>query len=414
MPTRSMRTLAAMIFFQILPATLIAPAIRPLFAAHHGGNEGAMQAFMGINMLGAVIAAPLIGWRLDKLARPGRLLALLALIDAALLFAVALPIPIWSVLSLRFLEGAAHVGAATMLLAEAAAISRVRGEGRTMGLAGAAIIFAVALGSALGGLILTFGPAAPFTLGSIILVGVAIAAAKSGSGATRVLAARERGGLSMLKNRRELVIPVAAAFIERFTVGCIIVTFALFAHRAHGLSDRSIGLLFALLTFTFALSMYPVGRLTERIPRAYVLACGAALYCAALAALGYVPTMGLPLVMIAAGASSSMLYAPTLSYASALSGSESRSKVMALINAAGCLGMLVGPMLAGVTSATLRGSDDPIRGYRAVFLLAAFSVALWLLASLRWLFRQLRAERPNLVCPMRNLVPAPEQAEEEA
>ncbi|HXG66645.1 MAG TPA: MFS transporter, partial [Blastocatellia bacterium] len=253
--------------------------------------------------------------------------------------------------------------------------------------------------------------AAPFALGSIILVGVAIAAAKSASGATRARAARERGGLSMLKNRRELIIPVAAAFIERFTVGCIIVTFALFAHRAHGLSDRSIGLLFALLTFTFALSMYPVGRLTERIPRAYVLACGAALYCGALATLGYVPTMGLPLVMIVAGASSSMLYAPTLSYASALSGSESRSKVMALINAAGCLGMLVGPMLAGVTSAMLRGSDDPIRGYRAVFLLAAFSVALWLLASLRWLFRQLRAERPNLVCPMRTLVPPPEQVE---
>ena len=408
-------SLATLIFFQMLPATLVTPAIRPLFALHHSGNEGAMHTFMGINMLGAALAAPLIGRYIHRFARPGRVIALLALTDAVLLSLVACPLATGVVLTLRFLEGAAHVGAATVLLAEAAALGKARGNGKTMGLAGAAIIFAIALGSGLGGLILPLSAAAPFWLGSLILAGLALAQAGSKRETFRTMTGTTAAPKSFLfvRQNRELWATLGAAFMERFTVGCIVVTFSLFAHKEHLLSDRRIGLLFSVLTLTFAVSMYPAGRLTDRVPRAYAFAVGGILYAVALAALGYVPPELLAAVMAVAGLASSFIYAPTLSYAAQLAGEAGKSRAMALVNAAGCLGMLMGPMLAGITTSVMKRTYDPVTAYRAVFLLAASSVLLWLVLSVRWLLRRLREERPQLECPMRNLVPQPEPLEEQ-
>src|SRR5262249_41554005 len=73
--------LAFLIFIQMLPATLLTPAIRPLFASVHGGAEGAMQAFMSVNMIGAALAAPFVGWVADRGVRRGPLLAKLAAAD---------------------------------------------------------------------------------------------------------------------------------------------------------------------------------------------------------------------------------------------------------------------------------------------------------------------------------------------
>ena len=408
------KKLMALIFLQMLPATLLTPAIRPLFALYHSDSEGAMHTFMAINMLGAAIAAPILGARLDRIRRVDVMLALLAFVDAALLFSLALPIPTALVLSLRFLEGAAHVGAATVLLAEAAAIARARGAGRAMGMAGAAIIFAVALGSLIGGLAIRVDVRAPFWLGSAVLFLVGLLAYRMHNSFSVVIERKERLTPGLLKANRVLMVPILAAFIERFTVGCIIVTFALFAHHAHGLSDSAIGLLFALLTFSFAISMYPVGRLTERVPRAYVLGGGSALYGVSLALLGFVPVVMLPVLMITAGISSSMLYAPTLSYASTLSDASLRARVMALINSAGCFGMLAGPMVAGIISTAARRLDDPLQGYRTVFLVAALSVIVWLLAARTWLLARLREEKPEAICPLKVIATPPEQADKQA
>jgi MFS family permease len=291
------------------------------------------------------------------------------------------------------LEGAAHVGAATLLLAEAAALRGVIGDGRAMGLAGAGIMSAIALGSSLGGVAISVDSRAPFWLGSLISAGVAMTAWSGPGRVVPVARLVESRGFGSLRLYRTLLVPITAAFVERFTVGCIVVTFALFAHRVHGVTDGGVGYLFSLLTLPFALLVYPVGRLSERIPRAALLGTGAALYGASLMALGRVPTSGLPWTMLAAGSSSALLFAPTLCYAATLGGPDTRGRAMALVNAAGCLGMLLGPAAAGITCAAFRTPADPSRGYQAVFALAAASVAVWTLASAPWLLRRLREEQ---------------------
>ena len=114
----SLHWLIAAVFLQMLPATLLAPAIRPLFAQVHQGAEGPMHAFMSLNMLGGILITPLIA----RLASSGgassaRWLMALAGLDAILLAVVSLPLATPLVLVLRTVEGAAHLGAASLLLA---------------------------------------------------------------------------------------------------------------------------------------------------------------------------------------------------------------------------------------------------------------------------------------------------------
>lgn len=67
---RAVCALALLVLIQMLPATLVTPAIRPFFATWHGGHEGAMHAFMALNMLGGLLAAPWLARPADRSPRP--------------------------------------------------------------------------------------------------------------------------------------------------------------------------------------------------------------------------------------------------------------------------------------------------------------------------------------------------------
>ncbi len=388
-----MRYLISLIFLQMLPATLIVPAIRPLFAALHGGNVSAMHAFMAINMAGAVLTAPWIGRLADRTRRPGRTIALLAWADAMLLAVIAMPLPVSLVLVLRFAEGAAHVGATTLLMHEAAKRARLFREGKTMGIAGAAIIFAIAAGNALGGVTVTLGPFAPFAVAAVIAAAVALAATRLESAPAAQLA------LVVPPPRwTELLLPVSAAFVERFAVGCIVVSFALFANAIHGLSDAAIGWHFFALTFTFGIAVAPAGRLADRIPRMTLLASGALVYAASLFALAVLPRKGMLLAMIVAGIGAAVMFAPAL--ASVATGPrERRGVAMALFNAAGCLGMMLGPIASGIVIATMRNSGPA--AYRGPIFLAGSAAVVWMILALlsQWKRFSLGGDRSVATAP---------------
>ena len=391
----SLHWLIAAVFLQMLPATLLAPAIRPLFAQLHGGAEGPMHAFMSLNMLGAILTTPLIARLVSSgsASRSARWLMALAGLDAVLLVVVSLPLSTQVVLLLRTIEGAAHLGSATLLLARAAAYKPLVGAGRAMGMAGGAVMLAIAFGSGLGGILVGESPRLPFLVGASLSAIVALAAPFLYSSTLPIepLDPARRGRLSLRDGN--VMGPLSAAFIERFTIGLIIVTFALFATRAHGLSDRSVGLLYSMLMLPFALLMYPASRLGDRMPRAALLGAGALLYGIAIMSLALAPKGLLPVSMMAAGIASSFMYGTVLCYAATLVPAESRGRMMALVNTAGALGMLLGPMCGGILVALGRNHSDPLSAYRNVFYLAGGVCAAWVLAQGPWLVRRLEIER---------------------
>lgn len=390
----ALRGLAVAVFVQMLPATLLTPAIRPLFAELHAGAEGPMHAFMSLNMLGAIVTTPLIA----RLAARGanaeqsRWLSLLAATDAVLLIMLAQAWPTAWILALRTVEGAAHLGASTLLLARAAAFRSVVGAGRAMGLAGGGLMMAIALGSGIGGLLLPLGVQAPFYLGAALAAGVALLVRPLFA---QSLPEEEAGAPAPPPSlfSPDVLAPLTAAFIERFTVGLIIVTFALFATRAHGITDREVGLLYSMLLLPFALLMYPASRIGDRAPRALLLALGTLVYGAALAGLAVASRVLLPVLMVSAGAASALVYGTVLCYAASLSRGAPRGRMMALVNVAGAFGMLAGPMAGGLTIALSRGlTADPLQPYRNVFLLAGCVCALWVAAASPWLLKRLSVE----------------------
>lgn len=391
----SLHWLIAAVFLQMLPATLLAPAIRPLFAQFHGGAEGPMHAFMSLNMLGAILTTPLIARLVSSgsAANSARWLMTLAGLDAILLVVVSLPLATPLVLLLRTFEGAAHLGAATLLLARAAAYKPLVGAGRAMGMAGGAVMLAIAFGSGLGGVLVGEGPRLPFFVGATLSLIVALAAPflyASTLPAEPTEAAKPR---SLSLRDANVLGPLSAAFVERFTVGLIIVTFALFATKTHGLSDRSIGLLYSMLMLPFALLMYPASRLGDRMPRAALLGVGTLLYGAAITSLALAPKALLPVSMMAAGIASSFMYGTVLCYAATLVPAEMRGRMMALVNTAGALGMLLGPMCGGIMVATFRNQADPLSAYRNVFYLAGAVCMAWVIIQGPWLFKRLETER---------------------
>ena len=391
----SLHWLIAAVFLQMLPATLLAPAIRPLFAQFHGGAEGPMHAFMSLNMLGAILTTPLIARLVSSgsATNSARWLVTLAGLDAILLVVVSLPLATPLVLLLRTFEGAAHLGAATLLLARAAAYKPLVGAGRAMGMAGGAVMLAIAFGSGLGGVLVGEGPRLPFFVGATLSLIVALAAPflyASTLPAEPTEAAKPR---SLSLRDANVLGPLSAAFVERFTVGLIIVTFALFATKTHGLSDRSIGLLYSMLMLPFALLMYPASRLGDRMPRAALLGVGTLLYGAAITSLALAPKALLPVSMMAAGIASSFMYGTVLCYAATLVPAEMRGRMMALVNTAGALGMLLGPMCGGIMVATFRNQADPLSAYRNVFYLAGAVCIAWVIIQGPWLFKRLETER---------------------
>ena len=381
-PERSLYRLALTSFAQMLPATMLSPAIRPLVAAQHGGDEAVMQAFLAVNMAGATAFTVLLAHRLEGAAHDVRWLRGLLLVDALLLAILPLGLPTPVFLALRMLQGAVHVGASTLLLARASALGRVVGAGRAMGLAGGSIALAVGLGSGIGGALLRgFGLPGPFVCAASLALLTALAIGRSSGAVSPILPVPGATGRPPWST---LAFPFVASFLGRFTVGLLVVTFALFAHRVHGVTDAAIGGLFMLLTLPFALLTYPAARVADRTGTRRVGAVGALSFGLPLALLPWLPASGLGPALFFAGVGAACLYAAALRSATGPAERWGRARVMGWLNVAGASGMALGPFAAWLIG---EGAERMgIARHAAVFVAGAFLLACfatWSLARSR-------------------------------
>ena len=123
----------------LVPVTLPIAVLRPLVHERFAVSELLTSLFMSINMVGAVLAAPLAGALADRFGRRREMIAAALVADAGCLLALTLPIPFALFLGVRFLEGCAHIFALSLLLAVAAGSRPEAQRGRVMGILGAGI-----------------------------------------------------------------------------------------------------------------------------------------------------------------------------------------------------------------------------------------------------------------------------------
>jgi MFS family permease len=371
--------LGLLALLMLLPVTLPVPVLRGLVADRFEVGELATSTFMSINMVGALLAAPLVGLLADRFGKRRRIVLVALALDALLLFGLTLDVSFGVFMGLRFLEGAVHIAALSMLLSLAAD----RRSGAVMGLVGAGLTLGVAMGAALGGRIGAEDPLQPLRVGALVLVGAILLAA-------RVLrdrpALHDRPRLSelveLLESRPKLLLPLAFAFVDRFTVGFFTTTFPLYLSGVHGASASRIGILLALLLVPFALLSYPFGRIADRVGRVQLVIGGSLVYGIGAAFVGRLGPDALVWVMPTLGVASAVMFVPNLLLTTDLAPLELRSTAMAGFNAAGSAGFILGPVVGGFVSTRF--------GYPAAFVVAGASEILCVVLLLRPLARAVR------------------------
>ena len=380
----------AVALLMLVPVTLPVPVLRTLVHERFGVSELLTSLFMSINMVGAVLSAPVIGGLADRLGHRKHIAIGALVVDAVCFFAMTGPVPFVVFMGLRFVEGAAHIAALSMLLSLASTSVPDAHRGRALGLVGAGLLLGVAIGAPIGGRLGASDPMRPLVVGGFVVLGAAaLAAWVLREGAAEVEGRASAAGLRVaLREQGRLVIPLLFAFADRFTVGFYTTTFSLYLSRVHGADPPRIGLLIAAFMLPFALLSYPFGWLSERTSRVALLGVGSVVYGIGTASLVLWPPEALPLVMAAIGISAAVMFVPTMLLTTEYASESLRSTAMAAFNAAGSLGFIVGPLVGGFVSESIGEGGDWRRGYGAAFLVAGGSEILLVAVALPFLWRR--------------------------
>jgi MFS family permease len=393
--TARLAGLALLAMLTLLPVTLPVTVLRGLVQERFAVSELATSLFMSINMVGAVIAAPLSGALADRWGRRVPLVAGALALDGALLFALTREIPFALFMALRFAEGAAHIAALSLLLGLASHARGAAQRGRVMGLVGGGITLGVAIGAPIGGVLGRDAPLVPLYVGSAVLLTSAPLALLF---LRETEAAEARPSLAAIAHavgrHRLLLAPFAFSFVDRFTVGFYTTTFSLFLSRIHGLDSAQIGALMAAFMLPFALLSYPFGRLSERhLSRVAMIAIGTTAYGLATTAVGFAPREWLVPLMLCLGLTSAVMFVPSLLITTDIAPEQIRTTAMGAFNAAGSLGFIVGPLTGGLVSQLVADRFGWETGYRAAFGVAGASAILCASIALPFLLRLRRTGR---------------------
>ena len=140
-----------LILLSAMPDTMAAPVVKELFIDRYGATPSAAQIFNGINLLGALVAIPLL-WLGRAKERSVQFVVWGSVADALLLAAMACPMGLGWTLMIRALEGVTDV------IVFAALFELVRQSARGhvatgLGLASTPLLLGLGLGAMLGGFV---------------------------------------------------------------------------------------------------------------------------------------------------------------------------------------------------------------------------------------------------------------------
>jgi len=396
--SRDRVVLSAVVFAVLFAQVLLYPGIPALVVAlggtpaDWGGEVGAIldagKWFLTAEFLGFVAFAGLWGAVSDATGSRTPLVALGAVLGATgyLTLAIAPEIvafPYAAVLVVRFVQGAATIGA--LSLAITTLMDLDGGHGRNMGAAGLAIGFGTALGSPIGGQLYELGPFVPLYGAGVVLVLAGLLVTRAGEHAPSPSGSL-RAAVGSLRDRPAIAVPFAFGFVDRLTAGFFALVGTVYFQSTFDVGAGTTGLLLSAFFVPFALLQYPFGRLSDRIGRVLPVAIGSMGYGIAIVGVCYAPsvvTAGLAMMLV--GVVGALVAPATMALVTDLAAEDQRGVAMGGFNVFGSLGFLAGI----VGGATLAGSVS----FRAAFLVVGLSEVAIALVLLPLLVR-LDVDRP--------------------
>lgn len=367
-PTWRRLPLLAMLFIGALPDAMVVPVLRQLTVERYGVGVGDAHAFMAVNLIGAILAAGLIGRMLRRWSERW-VLCSAALVNGLLLWIMALPIGFVPTLALRAIEGGADLLVYAVLFARLARVGPASTRGRRMGAAGTVMLLGIAGGIGFGGVVgADHSESSLWAGGAACLVVAALA----------VLLVRE-GGSERAPARTHRAFPGRASAMicaDRAIGGLLATTLPIYMTSAAGLDTPTTGGLIGLCMLMTALGAWPAGRLVDRFGWRPLRLGAGAVYAGGFAATPVLLGSDLAAagaVLVAVGLAGAVLFACSLSVAASGRGASE----MASYHASGNAGFLLGTMGAGALLTGLGGAEPDPGAYLSVFLLfAAFHAAM--------------------------------------
>jgi MFS family permease len=379
--------IAVGVFMIMLPVTAVVPLLYELTEGRFPGRADLdRHLFMSANMAGSLVMALTAGLWSDRIGARKALIVPGLFAFSLLLFLMYLPFPYPIQLSLRFLEGGAHMAVLVLAMTLVADIAPDNRKGRSLGLVGASMSLGVATGSVLGGRIDPNQATQLFLYGGFLMLALAFVATWVIKDAPiRSAAERLPVMLRLLAQQHKLGIPYLFTFIDRLTVGFIISTVSLYFATVLSLSPAQIGLAMATFLLPFGALTYPAGLLCERVSPIALMSVGSVLYGCYLIALGFGGADQILMIMAFGGVVAALMLAPSIILTSQLAGDEQQATAMGGFHLAGSLGFMLGPMLGVGGMATLKAFGlDP---YPGIFVVVGSLEIICVLALLPWLLK---------------------------
>jgi MFS family permease len=387
-PTAHLATVGILAILIMAPVTLPVPILREFVGERFGVSELLTSLFMSVNMIGAAIAAPLAGTLADRIGRRRPLVIGALLADAVCFLALTLDVPFAWFLSIRLIEGCAHIFALSLLLSISASLGGSDQRGKTMGITGAGMMLGVALGAPIGGVLGSVDPLRPLFAGAAVLLAASVLASFLLPDPASV---ERRPGLrelwTMIRKNHDVIAPLIFAFADRFTVGFYTTTFSLFASGLHGAAPPQIGLWISAFMLPFALLSFPFGILADRVSKTALLVGGSLIYGGLTASLGFWPTEWIGVGMGVIGVAAAVMFVPSMLMTTDLTPPAIRGTALGAFNTAGSLGFILGPITGGFVSQAISATHGSAAGYRAAFAVAGSAEILCALLALPFLLR---------------------------
>jgi MFS family permease len=380
------------ILLTMLPVTMIVPVLKELVSIRYGVDTFWAHVFMSASLAGAIIFAPLAGIIIDRTASRRKVIFFALLGDAVCFLAMAVAPSFLTLILARFIEGAMHITALSAWLAAGADISPGGRAGRVMGALGGMLMLGISIGVPLGGVIAKSDSLRVLWAAAIVsavtaVFALALVNRQHQNGAPAGL----REFVRVLQKNPWLALPYTYTFIDRLCVGVVVSTFTLYMTDVLQLNPAQRGMELAFFLLPFALLSYFVGRLSDRIGRAGLMAAGSLLFGFVFMSYGYLSGTGLTVVMILSGILSAVMFAPNLAICKDLSAAENRGAVFAGYNVAGSLGFAIGPLLGGGIFAGLKSLLLLPDAYRWTFIISGTFEVLCAVISLPFLIRLVRS-----------------------
>jgi MFS family permease len=340
---------ALLVFLTLVPSTIVIPVVRRLVTEQYPGAEGLVYAFVAINLAGACLGGPLLAVAADRLARRRTAGIALAAVDGLMALALSVGLPAPLMLTARFVQGAASVGAVSLFMGS------IRSKAKTsaaMGLVASSVIVALVVSIPLGAVLGREIASRPLLVGGILgLVAAALAPVLFPPSWEQPKSGRSLHAL--WRDVPALRLPVLAVALERLGVGAFVVTLQMYAHHVLKVGDGVVSRWFTLFLALFALATWPFARLGDRLARASLVGVGAVVYGLALVALGLVPERFVGMLLCVGAIGAGAIYGPALGLVGECVDTSMRSSAMGLLNASGTFGMFVGNAMAGAVATIL-------------------------------------------------------------